>query len=151
AFGSVPALRYARRDVALPGGGRGASMSRERHRAQNALIVLQCTLAFTLLVAAGLMLRSFATLLEGEPGFSLRAPIETVRITIPEGEVPERERVVRIQREMLERIAALPGVESVAFATALPLEGSPNAIPISVEGVTPDGDFPPVRRTKIVS
>jgi predicted permease len=58
-----------------------------------------------------------------------------------------------MQHDMLDRIAAIPGVDSVAFATALPMELDlpPTGNPIRAEGITPEGELPAIRRTKWVS
>jgi predicted permease len=148
-FGLAPALRYGRRTRAAHTGSR-ATASREKHRVQNALVVGQCALACTLLIAAGLMIRSFVLLHDVDAGFDRPEQVQALRIMIPEPEVPGLENVVQMQKDMLDRIAAIPGVDSAAYATALPME-QPNGSPIGAEGVTPDGGVPPIRRTKLVS
>lgn len=148
-FGLAPALRYGRRVVVAGHTGARATASRERHRSQNALVVGQCALACTLLIAAGLMIRSFVSLHDVEAGFVRPEEVQTMRIMIPEPEVPELERVIQMQRGMLDRIAAIPGVALAAFATPMPTET--NGSPIGVEGVTPEGELPPIRRTKLIS
>ncbi|HEU4620114.1 MAG TPA: FtsX-like permease family protein, partial [Gammaproteobacteria bacterium] len=147
-FGLAPALRYGARAAANTGS-RGATASRERHRGQNALVVGQCALASTLLIAAGLMIRSFERLHDVDPGFARPAQVQTLRITIPEPEVPDLARVMQVQKDMLDRVAAIPGVDSAAFASTMPTQvmGSP----IAAQGVTPADEFPPIRRTKVVS
>ena len=151
-FGLAPALRYvgSRSITKLGIAGRSATQSRERHRTQSTLVVAQFALAFVLLVGAGLMIRSFATLLAVDPGFAAPEQVQTLRVAISAVEVPEPERVVQMQRDMLESIAAVPGVESVAFTTALPSQFSGN-MPIAVEGITPEGEFPGLKRMKFVS
>lgn len=148
-FGLAPALRYGSCAAAARTGSR-ATGNRERHRAQNALVVGQCALACTLLIAAGLMIRSFWLLNDVDPGFVRPEQVQAVRISIPEPEVPELERVIRTQNDMLDRVAAISGVDSAAFATTLPTEYGGGA-PIAAEGVTPEDDIPPLRRTKLVS
>jgi predicted permease len=151
-FGLVPALRHvgSRSTTALASCGRSVSASRERNHAQNTLVVVQFALAFVLLIGAGLMIRSLQALLAVEPGFSGPEHVQTLRVAISATEVPEPERVVRTQREMLERISAIPGVDSAAFATAAPMQFGGN-MPIAAEGVTPAGEFPGLRRIKFAS
>ena len=85
AFGLLPALKYAgpRLSTALRGVGRTATMSRERHRARNALVVAQVALALVLLVSSGLMIRTFQALRAVEPGFARPETLQTVEISIP--------------------------------------------------------------------
>lgn len=150
-FGLAPALRYGSR-AALSHNGARATSSRERYRAQNGLVVGQCALACTLLIAAGLMIRSFSLLLDVDPGFMQPEQVQAVRITIPAPEVTEPDRVIRMQKDMLDRIAAIPGVDSAAFATALPTEmPGIGGAPIGAQGVTPEGELPPIRRSRLVS
>jgi predicted permease len=105
-----------------------------------------------LLVASGLMLRSFRALRTVQPGFSRPDHVQTLRITLPEAQVAEPERVARMQANIVERIAEIHGVDSVAFATALPMEAEFEIdTTISVEGVPDGGGIPPLRRTKFVA
>ena len=69
-FGLIPVIKYAAPNVttALRAGGRTLSQSRERHRAHNALVVLQTALAVVLLVSSGLMIRTFQALRQVRPG-----------------------------------------------------------------------------------
>jgi putative ABC transport system permease protein len=151
-FAVVPALRHARSGAGLGAAGRSVSPSREQHRTQNTLVVVQFALAFVLLIGAGLMIRSFESLLAVEPGFTRPEQVQALRVAIPATEVPEPERVIRAQQDMLDRIAAIPGVDSAAFASALPLElDLTRAMPIAVEGVTPENELGAIRRIEFVS
>src|SRR5215470_18068800 len=71
-FGLIPALKYAgpRSGSALPSPGRTMSVSRERHRARNLLVVGQVAMALVLLMSSGLMIRTFAALRKVDPGFA---------------------------------------------------------------------------------
>jgi predicted permease len=132
-FGSLPAFKYARRRIAI--GGRTFSPSRERHLARNILVVAQVALALVLLVSSGLMIRTFQALHRVDPGFSQPERLQTVRVNIPLFQMREPERVTRRQNEILDKIAAIPGVTSAAFASSLPLEGlEPNWDAIFAEG-----------------
>jgi predicted permease len=136
-LGLVPALRAARSRLssALRGGGRNSSAGRERHRVQNILVVGQVALTLVLLVGSGLMLRTFAALRSVDPGFADPATLQTVRVTVPPQLVPDAREVLAQQRAIVDAVTALPGVESVAFATNLPMEGlGTNWSTIQVEG-----------------
>jgi predicted permease len=154
-FGAVPALKYAARHGApIVGGARGASISRDRQRTRNALVVVQVALALVLLVASGLMIRTFVALLDVEPGFAAAADVQTARVWVPPQQVPQAERVTRMQHEILDKVAALPGVKAAAFASAVPMEGPLRVAlsPVFIEGKDyASGTTPPMRRTKMVS
>ena len=148
-FGLLPVLRYSRPLGAktLLGSTRTATQSRERHRTRNALVVGQLALALVLVVTSGLMIRTFLELRAVDPGITHPGQIQTVRTSIPSSLVREPERVVRQQNDILDNLAALPGVNSVAFASEMPLDGTVGDWDvILLEGQTFDaGAIPPVR------
>jgi putative ABC transport system permease protein len=124
-FGLIPALKYAgpRTSLALRSAGRTTGVSRERHRARNVLVVVQVAMAFVLIVSAGLMIRTFEALRTVEPGFTDGEHLQLMRISIPDSLVAEPERVTRIQNQILDKLSAIPGVQSAAFASQMPMEG----------------------------
>jgi putative ABC transport system permease protein len=150
AFGAIPAVKHAfGSDARLGAGARGATASREGNRTRGALIVVQVALALVLLVGAGLMIRTFQGLTALEPGFSDPEHVQVASVFFPPWAIPEHERAWHMQREILERIAALPGVAAVGIGGAglsdRGLSGSPGAA-IEVE-VRPDlPDAAPARR-----
>jgi len=154
-FGALPALKHAAQHGApIAVAARGASTSRERQRTRNALVVVQVALALVLLVASGLMIRTFVALLNVEPGFAAAADVQTARVWVVPQQVREAERVTRMQQEILDKVAALPGVKSAAFASAVPMEGPLRVWlnPVYVEGKEyAPGTTPPMRRMKVVS
>ena len=157
-FGLIPVAKYAGPKMsmalgdALHGGGRTLSQSRQRRRSQNALVVAQVALAVVLLVASGLMIRTFQALRHVQPGFVRPEQIQTVRISIPETQVAEPERVLQMQHDIAEQIRAIPSVTSVAFATSLPMEVEfKNDQPVTAEDKTYAEGIPPLRRSKSVS
>jgi predicted permease len=122
-FGLAPALQSARVGLteALNESGRASGAGgREGSRLRNALVILETALAVVLLVGAGLLINSFVRLLRTPPGFNPEGVI-VARTTLPEARYPEAERGKDVYRQALERIAALPGVEQVCVASALPL------------------------------
>jgi predicted permease len=124
-FGLAPALKYAgpRIAQALRGGGRTSSHGRERHRARNVLVVAQVALALVLLISSGLMIRTFQALRSVEPGFTRPEQVQVVRISIPPSLIPEPERTARMQNQIADKLSAIPGVSSVAFASEVPMDG----------------------------
>ena len=153
-LGLIPALKYAgpRISTALRSAGRGASLSRERHRARNLLVVAQVAMALVLLIGAGLMIRTFQALRTVQPGFADPRHLQTIRIAIPRELVPEPERATRTQNDIAEKLAAIPGVASVGFASELPMEeygsGWDN---VFAEDKTYNGGIAPMRLFQYVS
>jgi predicted permease len=131
---------------------RGASMGLEQLRAQDVLVVAQVALALVLLVASGLLIRSFVALRGVYPGFTRPEQIQTVRISIPETQMPEPERVAPMQAEILENVSRLPGVEAAGFADGLPMEADyRNGNLVAIEDKFVPGQTPPNRDVKYVS
>jgi predicted permease len=124
-FGLIPALKYARPRTAsaLQNAGRTISVSRERHRARNLLVVGQVAMALVLLISAGLMIRTFAALQKVDPGFSEPQHLQAIRISIPDSLIKEPERVTRTQNAILDKLVAVQGVKSVGFVSEMPMEG----------------------------
>lgn len=154
-FGLVPALKYAgpRNALALRSAGRTSSVSWERHRARNLLVVGQVAMALVLLVSAGLMIRTFDALRAVEPGFTDALHLQVMRISIPASLVAQQEQVTRIQNAVMEKLATIPGVKSAAFASEMPMEGfDSDWDTVFAEGKTyPDGKMPPLLLYKHVS
>jgi predicted permease len=154
-FGLVPALKYARprNAPALRSAGRTISVSRERHRARNLLVMGQVAMALVLLVSAGLMIRTFEALRAVDPGFTDAQHLQVMRISIPDSLVAQPEQVTRIQNDVMEKLATIPGVKSAAFATEMPMEGfDSDWDTVFAEGKTyPEGKMPPLLLYKHVS
>jgi predicted permease len=74
-----------------------------------------------------------------------------MRIAIPQAQAPEPEAVTRMQKAILDNIAAIPGISSAAFINSLPMESLQSGSLVSVEGQPDDGSLPPVRRIKFAS
>ncbi len=154
-FGLIPALKYAgpRASLALRSAGRTTSVSRERHRARNVLVVGQVAMALVLLVSAGLMIRTFLALRTVDPGFADAPHLQLARISIPEAMVAEPERVLRTQDEILQKMAAIPGVKSSGLASEMPMEGFDSAWDciFAQDKTYPDNVMAPLRLYKNIS
>ena len=130
----------------LTGSGRTASAGRERQRSRNLLVIAQVAMAMVLLVSALLMIRTFAALRNVEPGFADPAHLQTMRIWIPDNLITDPRTVTQMQNEIADKLAAIPGVSSVGFAGAVPMEGiDPNWDEIRIEGKDYGKDDPPLR------
>jgi predicted permease len=152
-FGSIPALRYARArtPAVLRGAGRTAGLSRERQRGRDLLVVAQVAMALVLLVSAMLMIRTFRALRHVEPGFSQPEHLQTMRTSIPASLVADPQQVTRIQNSIADKLAAIPGVASVGFASSAPMEGiEANWDEIHFDGKIL-GEVTPLRLFKYVS
>jgi predicted permease len=137
-FGLVPIARVAGRRLsnlagAVRGGVRWASAGKNQHRSQSALVVLQVALALVMLVSSGLMIRTFQNLRNVEPGFTDAAAVQTVRLSLPAS--MDATTLMQTQEQVLERLAAIPGVTSAAYTTSLPMDGR-----LSAFGVTPEDE-----------
>ena len=153
-FGAIPILKYSGPHLvtALRSTSRTSSHSRERHRARSALVIVQVALALVLLVASGLMIRTFQTLQNVQPGFARPADVQMLRVSIPESVQADAERVARTYNQILEKVAAIPGVESAAMVSSAPLEGFNSNDPVVAEDKAYEpGQLPPLRRFKFVS
>jgi predicted permease len=136
-FGSITAVKHALHlDIPTLGAARGSSTGRERSTTRSTLVVVQVALALVLVVGAGLMIRTFQALRDLDPGFADSAAIQTAQIWMPgwpNGGPADELRWTPMQHEILDKIAALPGVRSVGFASRLPLLGA-NYTAAEVEG-----------------
>jgi len=135
----------------LRSGGRSMSDSKERHRARNTLVVVQVALALVLLVGSGLMIRTFQRLKQVQPGFTRPAELQTLRISIPRSLVSDAVQVVRTEQAIADRIAALPGVTSVGFASTIPLTSGWQDPIFTEDRISSPSQIPPVRHFKFVS
>ncbi|HWQ03299.1 MAG TPA: ABC transporter permease, partial [Candidatus Nitrosotenuis sp.] len=121
-FGLAPALRFSRPDLneSLKESGRTSSGGAARSRLRSALVVAQTALALMLLVGAGLMVRSLLLALQVDPGFDPKNVL-TMEYRVPRNKYPEGAQQNEFHQRVVERIRALPGVESACVVRALPL------------------------------
>jgi predicted permease len=155
-IGIIPAIRYSRGGLraAVMESGRGASQSRERQRTRKVLVTLQVALSLVLLICAGLMIRTFHALAEVNPGFTQPDAVQTFRVYVPETQIPnmQYERVVRMEEGILEKLASIPSVSSVAVTSSVPMDGIAYIDPVFARDRTyKEDEMPPVRRFKFVS
>jgi predicted permease len=132
AIGLLPALQATGVNVlqALKEAGRGAVGSGNRLRAS--LLVAEVSLSLVLLIAAGLLLTSFARLQRVEPGFE-SAGVFTAQLVIPPQRYP-REKLVAFYEQLYQRLATLPGGASAALTDRVPLTGGQSPAPVAVVG-----------------
>ena len=122
-FGILPALGIAGNAPATALKDSAASTSRWRRRVGNGLLVGEMAIAFVLLVAAGLMIRSLVTVRAVPPGIDPERVLALNMVPLVPPDAP-MERRLAFYRDAVERIAALPGVEAAAAVTTAPFSGS---------------------------
>jgi predicted permease len=142
--GIVPALRATRLDLlgSLREGAPAAGTSEGARRLRGGFVVAQVSLALVLLVGAGLLLKSFARLQSEELGFrpdrlvALRLHPDAARYDTPE-------KSMNLYRAVVERVAAIPGVEAVTYVNFIPVTtvGVPTRLTIPGREPAPDETF----------
>jgi len=137
AFGLIPLARIRSSSTSLHDTSRSA-VGATRNRARHALMGAQVAFALVLLVASGLLVRSFVKLRALDLGFepSLRL---TFQVGLPPAAYPDRERIVRGHQAVLARVAALPGVRSASMVNCVPISGRGfcGGAPLFAEGEPP--------------
>jgi putative ABC transport system permease protein len=136
-FGTLPALRLARRDVVedLQSAARTTDAGGAKFR--SALVVAQVAITIMLLIGAGLLIRSFARVTGVDPGFD-SANLLTAELRLTGGEYSELDRRIQFFSDLRERLQAIPGVEGVAIADRLPVRDPGNWL------ITYAADNPPL-------
>jgi putative ABC transport system permease protein len=132
--GFAPAIESMRADVldSLRDGG-GAGQGSRQSRLRSGMVMLEVGLAMVLLVSSGLLLRSFAKMLEVDPGFE-PSHVLTASLSLPAHEYPAQQKVDAFFAELQLRLEAEPGVKSVGFASNIPIVGQRSGRLIAPEG-----------------
>ena len=140
----VPALQTGKIDLAhaLKMESAGVIGGRGRAWVRSGLVLVQVSLSFVLLVGAGLLMQSLLKIRTASPGFNTRAVQDTAIDLVSAAYTPARAQI--FQDALIERVRALPGVESAAFAKMTPLSYvSSTSAPIAVDGYTPPPEESP--------
>jgi len=130
-IGLLPAMQVSGVNVldALKDGGRGAIGSGRRLRAS--LLIFEVALSLVLLIAAGLLLTSFARLQRVDPGFAPEG-VFTAQIALPRHY--SRDRLIEFYEQFYRHLATLPGASSVALSDGVPLTGVQGPTVVAVAG-----------------
>jgi putative ABC transport system permease protein len=141
-FGMAPAWQASRLDLtrSLQEHGYSASARLGRNKLRSLLLVSEIALTFTLVIGAALLIRSFARVLQVDPGFQTEHVL-TFQTFLDETRYPKAHQLIQYQSAFLDQMQALPGSQSVAVTNALPLSGSSFFNGISIAGQSP-GDNP---------
>lgn len=144
-FGVMPAIRLTKADAqeGLKDGGRNSTLSAGKKSWSGALVMAEISLALVLLAGAGLMVRSLHNLLSVDPGFRPERVL-TMSIGLPDARYPKEPAILAFWMQLIERVRALPGVESAALATTLPLTDDHSRSDITIEGmpILKPGSYP---------
>jgi putative ABC transport system permease protein len=149
-FGLVPALRITGSNLerALRSGGRALRGGRDRLRA--ALVGVEVALAMTLLVGAGLLIRSALLVQRVNPGFEADG-VYTARILLPAGSYAEPQQVLRFYDQLLTDAQRHPSIASAALVLSVPISGNSATSSIRTEGLGPDDPAPASPNLGLVS
>lgn len=159
-FGLVPALQSSRSDVVvnLKDGSKGSGFGLATHRFRSALVVVEFALSLILMIAAGLLLRSFSRLLDVNPGFNPEN-VSIARVWLPVPNNPEldpyRDPLKRsgFTKELLQKVSSIPGVSNAAISSgnAVPLVGPANTGGFTIEGDAVTNNAVPTAQIGFVS
>lgn len=134
-FGLAPALQATRTDFneALKDGGRTSGGGFHGNWLRGLLVVVEVAISLTLLIGAGLMIKSFYEILKVEPGFKSESVL-VVDVALPRTKYEEKAARTNFYQQAIERVSALPGVQQVGAANILPLSRSNSDAAFSVVG-----------------
>ena len=136
-FGLAPAAHASGIDVsgALKSAGRAATQGRRRFRLRDALVVVEISAAFMLLIGAGLLFNSFVRLVNVDPGFD---PENVVTMPLTLGPTFSEAERSQFARDLKDRLAAIPGVEGTAIGTTQPFYSRGGLMCCWMGGVDPE-------------
>ena len=142
-FGLIPALQTSRTDVHETLKEAGRSSTGGRHWLRNGLIVIEVALTLVLLVGAGLLIRSFYSLIQVDPGFSYERVL-SFNISLPDQQYDTPEKRIAFYRQLIENLRAVPGVQSAGYASGLPLgnNGWQTSFTVAGQPLPPPGQAP---------
>jgi putative ABC transport system permease protein len=137
-FGLAPATQASKADLtrALKEEGRGLTGGLRHDRMRSALVIAEVALSLTLLIGAGLLMRSFLLLLDVNPGFNPEGVI-AFDFSLPGTRYAKQNQVTEFYQRLVERVSAVPGVEAASVADPIPLGGSSNSAGVIIEGQPP--------------
>jgi putative ABC transport system permease protein len=136
-FGLAPAAQTAKVNLtnALKEEGRGLTGGLRQNRTRAVLVIVEVALSLTLLIGAGLLLRSFLRLLNVNPGFNPEGVI-TFDFSLPESRYGKRKNS-EFYQQLIERVAAIPGVQTASVGDPIPLGGGSSTAGVIIEGQPP--------------
>ena len=152
-FGLAPAVGATRLDLveSLKEGGQKSGAGRSHPRLRSALVVSQIALALVLVIASGLLVRTFYQLLASDSGFRSQHVL-TFELSLTGAQYPDREPIARFYQQALPRLRSIPGVEAAGITEAVPMGGATESTVIRIVGrPVAKGQRPPIVNYTIVS
>ena len=152
AAGLLPAWRASHPNLAmsLNEAARGSSESGGGGRTRAALVIVEIVLALVLLASAGLLVQSFLRLQKVSAGFDA-TDVMTARVALPETSYPTPQQSAAFYKNLLERVSALPGVQSAAATWWIPLSGSEISFNFNVEERPVPAGEQPVAQVNVIT
>jgi putative ABC transport system permease protein len=137
-FGLVPALHASRPNLneTLKDAGRGSTEGGRRQMIRSTLVVVEVAMALVLLVGAGLMIKSFLRLQNVDPGFNPNNAL-AVSISLPQKKYSDDDQRAGFYAELIEKVSALPGVQSVGASNVVPFTGNDYVLGFLIQGRPP--------------
>jgi putative ABC transport system permease protein len=150
-FGLIPALQASRADLneTLKEGGRSAATAMGQW-VRRALVVFEVAIALFVLIGAGLMMKSFLRLSQVDPGFK-PANVLSMQVGLTQGRYPDAPKRISFFQQLIRRIEALPGVQSVGTISHLPMSGQQEDTRFTIEGKPADPDNPTYANARVAS
>lgn len=152
-FGLAPAIGATRVDLveSLKEGGQKSGAGTSHPRLRSALVVSQTALALVLVIASGLLIRTFYQLLASDSGFRPEHVL-TFELSLPGTQYPNRDHIARFYQQALPRLRSIAGVESAGVTEAIPMGGATESTVIRIVGRTvAKGEHYPIVDYTIVS
>jgi putative ABC transport system permease protein len=152
-FGLAPALQTSRTNLqeTLKDGSRSGTSDMAGRSVRRALVVAEVALSLTLLVGAGLLIRSVAKLQGVDPGFDPKNVL-TFDLALPAVKYRSDTSQILFTNQLLPQLNAIPGVRAAGMTSVLPFSGGWSTSTLSVEGVTiPEGQNGPWGDVRVVS
>ena len=142
-FGLVPAIQYSRMDLSerLKDDSRSQTSSHHSQKTRSILVISEVALSVVLLAGSALLLKSFVKLLQVDLGFNPQNVL-AMNISLPFARYPKHDERRNFQLNLLQRVANLPGVESVAATNPPPLNTVGYTTTVRVEGKAPEANPP---------
>ena len=138
-FGLAPALGATRENLVetLKEGGQRSGAGPARQKIRSALLVSEVALALVLVIAAGLLVRTFFHLLKVDPGFNTTRVL-MFELTLPGARYPDKDSLAGVYRKVLNRLNDIPGVQAAGLGSPMPMSGGQESSAFAIPGRTFD-------------
>ncbi len=138
-FGLAPALGATRENLVetLKEGGQRSGSGPARQKIRSALLVSEVALALVLVIAAGLLVRTFFHLLKVDPGFNTTRVL-MFELTLPGARYPDKDSLAGVYRKVLNRLNDIPGVQAAGLGSPMPMSGGQESSAFAIPGRTFD-------------